>query len=1014
MAMKKSIERALIHEKEAFELHYQWTLKHMPESFFEEFTDDEMMTIVHNLMGFKVQGEFVQIHFNDFSMVVCIDGPKADLEILQHFQHFGILSYQTFISNAPLPYTPSKGNIRIALIYYTKLDDEDSKGHTPLSSLDIEDIYQHLKTRIVNFSRSDFDTLLTSIHSRFLKILTKDRLEQILEMYYRSKTRDHLQYDLKTLDNPLGPSMQIVLAWKNTHKYKFLYRLAKLFNRHHLVMKKINATYIDPYSSENILLMSLAIHGEKNTPAWEATDLDDFLKELVTLKYFTDDDLIEQNFVSTSLLTGNEGNLLKTMIDLTHQLILHADPNMYSSESITEALIYHADLTVLCIELFHKKFNPNIACLKEFEKAKELFLKRVNEIDTGNLSLDTKRKHILLSLFSITNYGLKTNFYKKTKSAIAFRIDPAILTALFYDYREKFPELPYGFFFIKGKSFIAFQLRFKDLSRGGLRTIFPKKPEQGAWERLNIFSECYNLAYTQQKKNKDIPEGGSKAVIFVEPFEDLKYETEIFQKELLNGGLTPFEIEKKIETFHQEQRSVYLYSSQRSFIYSLLSLINMNEEGSIKSKEVIDYHGRPEYIYLGPDENMHNVMIEWIADYSVHSGYVLGAAFISSKPTYGINHKQYGVTSLTVNVNMEHLLKYLNIDPKKDPFTIKISGGPDGDVAGNQIYNLYKYYKTTAKLLAITDISGTIYDPKGLDLEELVKLFKQEKPLKFYPAEKLHSGGFLLDIENRKEKTQYQTQTLCYKMVGSKLEEHWLLGNEAQHLYSHNLHQVEVDIFIPGGGRPRTLNANNYKTYLNKEGKPTSKAIVEGANLYLTSEARVLLEELGCLIIKDSSANKGGVMASSLEVLCSLLMKNDEFLKDKEGLMVDVLSFIRQKAENEACLLIKSHEELTLPLTEISDEISRKINGYTYEILTYLETIDLSDSLSDPLNKTLVSYLPPIFQSKYKDRILKKIPDTHKKAIIACAIGQNIVYSRGISWSPSIVDVLPLVIDNKI
>lgn len=30
------------------------------------------------------------------------------------------------------------------------------------------------------------------------------------------------------------------------------------------------------------------------------------------------------------------------------------------------------------------------------------------------------------------------------------------------------------------------------------------------------FDECYGLAYAQQLKNKDIPEGGSKAVVLVD------------------------------------------------------------------------------------------------------------------------------------------------------------------------------------------------------------------------------------------------------------------------------------------------------------------------------------------------------------------------------------------------------------------------------------------------------------------------------------------------------------------
>src|SRR5690606_25573270 len=108
---------------------------------------------------------------------------------------------------------------------------------------------------------------------------------------------------------------------------------------------------------------------------------------------------------------------------------------------------------------------------------------------------------------------------------------------------------------------------------------------------------------------------------------------------------------------------------------------------------------------------------------SVEQGYKPGRSFMSSKPGAGINHKEFGVTSFGVNVYLHETLRFLGIEPEKDSFTIKISGGPDGDVAGNEILNLYKCYPKTAKLLALTDVSGTIYDPEGLDLEEMSELF---------------------------------------------------------------------------------------------------------------------------------------------------------------------------------------------------------------------------------------------------------------------------------------------------
>ena len=105
--------------------------------------------------------------------------------------------------------------------------------------------------------------------------------------------------------------MQIVFAWKNAPKHRFIYRLAKVINRNDLIVKRINATYIDPYSKENILIMSIGLHGIDNKPAWEATDIDEFLRELVTLKYFDDQDRIESTFHCSAPSQWKFGKLYK-------------------------------------------------------------------------------------------------------------------------------------------------------------------------------------------------------------------------------------------------------------------------------------------------------------------------------------------------------------------------------------------------------------------------------------------------------------------------------------------------------------------------------------------------------------------------------------------------------------------------------------------------------------------------------------------------------------------------------
>jgi glutamate dehydrogenase len=529
--------------------------------------------------------------------------------------------------------------------------------------------------------------------------------------------------------------------------------------------------------------------------------------------------------------------------------------------------------------------------------------------------------------------------------------------------------------------------------------------EQYFQERNNIFSEAYNLAYTQQKKNKDIPEGGAKTAILLEPFEVFLEEEEIYKKEMKANGIEPGLWEEKLKIYRRDHKLDYIYASQSSFIDSLMTLINCDEDGTLRAKSVVDYWKKAEYIYLGPDENMFNDMIVWIANYSVRHNYKPGRSFISSKPGAGINHKEFGVTSFGVNVYLEQMLLFLGIDPKTDPFTIKISGGPDGDVAGNEILNLYKYYPKTAKLLALTDVSGTIYDPEGLDLKEMAHLFQNSLSIRSYPPEKLNEGGFLLDVKTKREESSFAQQTLIWRKKNGRAVQDWISGSEMNHLYRNNVHQVKTDVFVPAGGRPRTLNDANYLSFLDETGKPTSKAIVEGANLYLTPNARKALEKLGVLIFKDSSCNKGGVICSSFEVLASLCMSEEEFVKEKKEYVKEVLQLIGKAAFNEARLLLDTHQQTGKFLSDISDQISEKINLFKYQLLDYLETLELTD---ESLIKCLIRYCPPLLREKYKEGILG-MPDIHKKAVISCYLASHLVYKRGLDWSPTIADVLPMI-----
>jgi glutamate dehydrogenase len=1010
MVNHKLLNEALHRESQQFREYYLWLEKAMPPLFFEEVSRESLLLITHNLMGFSLQDFYSTIHLKNEAIVLCLDGLDTDLRTLHHYTMYGIRSYQGYVSSAPLPFNKKKSFLRVVVINFTEAIEISEKPFADQSLALLRRLSKERNPLLTDFA---FDQMLTRMSSRFLHSLPLDSLVLALDMIFRAETRDNCQYEVRYHEDwkrAKSDSMQIVLAWRNTPKQNFLYRLAQVIHRHGLVMKRVNATYIDPYKRQNILVMAIGLHGSNGKAAWEAADISDFLRELATVKYFTPFDRIDDQLVSQGLISGNVGNLLRAAVSFIHQALVHIDANLYTLENIEEGLCRHPELTVKLCQAFAWKFDPHHDDHEKFLKVRQEFLNLVDKLDTGQEENDTRRKNVLFQAMNFFHHILKTNFYRLNFTAISFRVDPNYLNEIPFNRIEKFPEMPYGIFFMKGMHFFGFHIRFKDLARGGLRTVCPSQVEYVSAERNNIFTECYNLALTQQKKNKDIPEGGAKGIIFLKPFERLDSEMLILQRELEEAKIDRKEIEEQISTFRQEQKVEFLYQAQRSFIESLITIINCDPDGLIRAKNIVDYWKRPEYLYLGPDENMHDFMIQWIAEFSKKYDYKPGSAFISSKPTLGINHKEYGVTSLGLNVYMHQVLEYMGINPSTDRFTVKMSGGPDGDVAGNQLLNLYKYYPNTAKVVALTDGSGTIHDENGLDLGVLKDLFHQSKGIHHYPPELLSNGGFLVDKSIKRYQTPLAQQILCWRKVDGNLHEEWISGSEMNHLCRSNVHQTKADIFIPAGGRPRTLNETNVRDYLDETGKPTSRAIVEGANLYLTPAARQFLEQLGVLIIKDSSANKTGVICSSFEVLCGLTLGEELFLKNKKGLVEEILETLKECAYHEAVLLLKTHKKTGAPLTEISEKISERINKFTYELLDYLDRLPLSNDPNDPLVQCFLSYCPSLLRNQYQNALLREIPDHHKKAIIACYLSVHCVYQNGLEWYPSIVDILPILL----
>jgi glutamate dehydrogenase len=358
-------------------------------------------------------------------------------------------------------------------------------------------------------------------------------------------------------------------------------------------------------------------------------------------------------------------------------------------------------------------------------------------------------------------------------------------------------------------------------------------------------------------------------------------------------------------------------------------------------------------------------------------GYPFPAAFMSSKPGAGINHKRYGVTSLGVIVFTHEILRALGIDPHNEPFTVKFTGGPRGDVAGNAMRLLMEDYGENARIVAVTDGHGAAWDPEGLDHAELSRLIRGERGIAEFDAALLRGAGAFVSRADTPEGVR-RRNTL------------------------HNT--AAADVFIPSGGRPQTINARNWEQFLDGSGHPTSRAIVEGANIFISPEARERLQEKGVLIVHGSSANKTGVICSSYEILGGLVMDEAEFMAVKDRYVAEVLDILRTRAADEARLMLRELKACDgcKPLTEITMELSKEINSLADRIYETLLATTPAIPDDPELLELLHAYCPPVLVERYAERIPRRVPERHLYALLAASTASRIVYAEGLGWLSSL------------
>ena len=600
---------------------------------------------------------------------------------------------------------------------------------------------------------------------------------------------------------------------------------------------------------------------------------------------------------------------------------------MLTEARVKEVIFNHVDIIKALYSDFESKFNPN----------------NNNEYIDNTKSIYSMIKHtggadmkILNTMCLFNQYTLKTNFYKPGKVAMSFRLDPGFLK------NSPYPRVPYGIFFVVGAEFRGFHIRFVNVARGGIRIIRSGNDAAFAMNVSTIFQENYNLAHTQQRKNKDIPEGGSKGTIL-------------------------------LSMEHQDKSFVAF----KKYVDALLDLL-------MPDNHIKDYLKDEELLYLGPDEGTADFM-DWASHHAKERSYKFWKAFTTGKARSlgGIPHDYYGMTTRSIHQYVLGILEKQGLD--ESSITKFQTGGPDGDLGSNEI----KISKD--KTVGIVDGSGVLFDPEGIDRDEITRLAVNRQMTNHFDTSKLSKLGYYIGIN----------ETDRVLPDGSEIESGLIFRNTF-HLKGKYL--FGTDLFVPCGGRPAAVNASNVR-YLwdEKTNSPMFKYIVEGANLFFTQEARLQLEKWGVILFKDASANKGGVTSSSLEVLAALSLNDEEFeehmqVKDEiapkfyEDYVKEVHRIIEHHARNEFNCLWREHKSSQIPLSILSDEVSEKIN----QLNTSIFGSSLWENAS--LREKVIAEAVPnnLIELVGLEKLLQRVPESYLKAIFGAHLACNFVYNHGL------------------
>ena len=225
------------------------------------------------------------------------------------------------------------------------------------------------------------------------------------------------------------------------------------------------------------------------------------------------------------------------------------------------------------------------------------------------------------------------------------------------------------------------------------------------------------------------------------------------------------------------------------------------------TQEMIPFIG-PQVDVMAPDLGTNEQVMAWMMDtYSTHEGHAV-PSIVTGKPVgLGGSLGRREATGRGVAYLVNRATDALGLDMTK--CTAVIQGF--GNVGSVTAYSLASY---GAKIIAVSDENGGIYNPKGFDIRRLEKHAAEKKPLAGFP--------------------------------------------EAEPITNDQLLMLPCDILVPAALERQITEAN--------AGKIQCRILAEAANGPTTPDADVILNQRPeIFIIPDVLCNAGGVVVSYFE-----------------------------------------------------------------------------------------------------------------------------------------------------